>query len=96
MASIYSVYIVSDNDNEKDDNHAFIVYNKTRFFFSGRGIHEKGIKIQHIFCSPALRCVQTAVGLLRGLVFSLSQTSFTLQVYMKIIGCQTAKIGNQK
>lgn len=66
------------------------------FFFSGRGIHEKGIKIQHIFCSPALRCVQTAVGLLRGLVFSLSQTSFTLQVYMKIIGCQTAKIGNQK
>ncbi|PAV64201.1 hypothetical protein WR25_22023 [Diploscapter pachys] len=34
---------------------------------TGRAIKEAGIKIDYVFCSPALRCVQTAVGLLKGL-----------------------------
>uniref|UniRef100_A0A0N5ADL7 Protein UBASH3A-like protein n=1 Tax=Syphacia muris TaxID=451379 RepID=A0A0N5ADL7_9BILA len=34
---------------------------------TGRSLLESGIKVDHIFCSPALRCIQTAVGLLRGM-----------------------------
>ncbi|PAV75557.1 hypothetical protein WR25_20726 [Diploscapter pachys] len=34
---------------------------------TGQSMKENGIEIAHVFCSPALRCVQTATGLLEGM-----------------------------
>lgn len=30
-------------------------------------LHERGVRLTHIYCSPALRCVQTALEVLRGM-----------------------------
>ena len=43
---------------------------ETGFFQSrltGEGMREQGIRIQYIYCSPALRCVQTANAIVQGL-----------------------------
>ena len=43
---------------------------ETGFFqarLTGEGIKEQGIRLTHVFSSPALRCVQTADAILRGL-----------------------------
>lgn len=34
---------------------------------TGEGMREQGIRLSHVFCSPALRCVQTADAILKGL-----------------------------
>lgn len=34
---------------------------------TGEGMREQGIRITHIYCSPALRCVQTANAIIQGL-----------------------------
>ena len=34
---------------------------------TGMGLKQQGISIQHVYCSPALRCVQTADAILDGL-----------------------------
>ena len=34
---------------------------------TGEGMREQGIRVSHVFCSPALRCVQTADAILKGL-----------------------------
>ncbi|CCD70850.1 Steroid-phosphate phosphatase [Caenorhabditis elegans] len=34
---------------------------------TGRALRDNGIEINHVFCSPALRCIQTTVGLLKGM-----------------------------
>ena len=43
---------------------------ETGFFQSrlmGEGMREQGIRIQYIYCSPTLRCVQTANAIVQGL-----------------------------
>ncbi|PIC18242.1 hypothetical protein B9Z55_024204 [Caenorhabditis nigoni] len=34
---------------------------------TGRALRDNGIEINHVLCSPALRCIQTTVGLLKGM-----------------------------
>ena len=34
---------------------------------TGMGLRQQGVVIHHVFCSPALRCVQTADAILEGL-----------------------------
>lgn len=34
---------------------------------TGEGMRDQGIRLSHVFCSPALRCVQTANAILQGL-----------------------------
>ncbi|CAB3411652.1 unnamed protein product [Caenorhabditis bovis] len=34
---------------------------------TGRAFRDQNLEIDHVFCSPALRCVQTAIGLLKGM-----------------------------
>uniref|UniRef100_A0A914WLS5 Uncharacterized protein n=1 Tax=Plectus sambesii TaxID=2011161 RepID=A0A914WLS5_9BILA len=34
---------------------------------TGRALRDAGVKVSHIYCSSALRCVQTTVGILKGM-----------------------------
>ena len=43
---------------------------------TGEGMREQGIRLSHVFCSPALRCVQTADAILKG----LQETSVKIKI----------------
>ncbi|CAI2356849.1 unnamed protein product [Caenorhabditis sp. 36 PRJEB53466] len=34
---------------------------------TGRAFRDNNIEVHHVFCSPALRCIQTTIGLLKGM-----------------------------
>ncbi|VDK83579.1 unnamed protein product [Litomosoides sigmodontis] len=34
---------------------------------TGRALRDLGVKVDHVYCSSALRCVQTAVGIIKGM-----------------------------
>ncbi|VDP11985.1 unnamed protein product [Onchocerca flexuosa] len=34
---------------------------------TGRALRDHGVKVDHVYCSAALRCVQTAVGIIKGM-----------------------------
>ena len=39
---------------------------------TGEAIQEANIQIEHVFCSPSLRCIQTCDSLLKGTLFLLN------------------------
>ncbi|CAL2049990.1 unnamed protein product [Caenorhabditis brenneri] len=57
---------------------------------TGRALRDNGIEISHVFCSPALRCIQTTIGLLKGmgldkrLQFSVEPGLYEWMVWAKL------------
>ncbi|VDP26098.1 unnamed protein product [Heligmosomoides polygyrus] len=62
---------------------------------TGRALRDSGIKIDFIYCSSALRCVQTAVGITKGLVHVQSMPVFFVFASLAASDSQRTSVDNK-
>ncbi|CAJ0945093.1 unnamed protein product, partial [Mesorhabditis belari] len=58
---------------------------------TGRSLRDKNLRFEHVFCSSALRCVQTAVGIMKGLGDGKAQINIEPGLYEWMQWCRMGR-----